>query len=126
MKLLLDLTSSPKVSLRIARVLIVVLALLSSRTSVFSFSLVWNGKRPRPSRQALPTSPVRPTTEVGATGGPPPGDPPRMGVEARPPSGFPSVLSCSSHQHLRTETTKPHYLQFFRATGTQTTFSPPA
>jgi hypothetical protein len=125
MKMFMDLTSS-KVCVRIARFVVVVLLFLSSRTSVFSpVTLVYNGKRPRPSRQALPSQPVRPATAQNADGGRD-GDPPRFIVGLHPSSGGSPVFSCASHQHLRTETTKPAYLQFFDATGVPNHLSPPA
>jgi hypothetical protein len=112
--------------LRIGRLLIVVLAFLSSRTSIFSpGALAYDWKRPRPSRQALPTHPVRPTTDEEATGGPA-GVHPRMSGELQRPSGIPPVISWTSHLHLRAETTKPDYLQFFRSTGAHHYLSPPA
>ena len=125
MKSLLNLTSSRAV-LRIARGLVVVLAFLSSRTSVFSPpSWVYDGKRPRPSKQALPTHPARPTADEDTDCGRDRVHP-RLLVEAIRPFQILPVVSWASHQHLRTESTKPEYLQFFKSNAVQNYLSPPA
>ena len=124
MKFLMD----PKCKVRflVARVLVVVLLFLSSRTPIYSpLSAVYDGKRPRASRQALPTHFVRVTTDQGTASARADAYP-RILVELPNTFGVPPALSCASHQHLRTEITKPEYLQFFRTTGFQNHLSPPA
>lgn len=124
MKFLID--PKRKVRLHIAGALVVVLLFLSSRTPILSpLSLVYDGKRPRPSKQSLPTHSVRVATDQDMASARDDAHP-KILVESPHTSGVQPALSRASHLHLRTETTKPKYLQFFRTTGVQNHLSPPA
>jgi hypothetical protein len=113
-------------SARIAQVLVVVLFLLSSRTPISApYALIQNAKRHRPSKQSLPTQPVRAPAARD--------EDPGRGLRphetpAEPGAGraYPAPVSTASGERLVSALRKPEYLQHTRASCLESHPSLPA